>query len=822
MSDRARANFQAQQKALTGSSSGNRLLRHTFASGWSPGIEGLDAESREKRLTWQGSRGGFETPSVPAAAHSNAPAQKNVTSSSAVVERAPHLGHDFRQIPVYYSPRQPVIQTKLQVNQPGDVYEQEADQVAKEVMRKTDPAPGVPDDEDETKSSLMRKERAEPGANAATGPSDVPPTVQAVLNSGGGQPLDTTTQAFMGRRFGHDFSRVRVHTDELAAKSARSVHALAYTVGRDVVFEQGQYAPETSDGKWLLAHELTHVVQQAGTSSTGQQHASHIHIQRFQAGDYGHGGIEKEALTGQFSPDEVSKIYFGNWLRDLSQVMAVSPNLFKLVDILALGEFGREITREDLGTYVASEHLDQPMGGKSIEDPLSSQDRQAAYDKLSPAQKAAYNEEQAHTADIQAAAKASKLPEYIERGKFHAKQQLTEAIGKGRTPEGMEAMGNGLHAIEDYYSHSNFLEVCIWCLHNQGQLTDELVYNYLVGTEIGNNAALLGTWSVLPGEPEIITGSYGTDADSAVSKAELIVTEIQHGQFTKAFIKGAFKNLHITEEKIIERVSEGGKLIGSSAGGWMGKYIGGTLGAVGGAAKGLGHDITATMSSKVEELRARIDAAKGLGANINATVTSPPQIGIVSESRQGWEYGKSAGESKGAWAGGKVGEALGGLGAFSLEVLIDVLIERIGVAAILALFPEIASLMAVLVAAAFIEIKRVKKEKEKEAEEKTREAAQQAESQGLGPSHSELAKDNPQHHLFELARALAVVADRDIGNAMAAAWEQTSSPPSATVVANVTGLVDKYVSYPATDLWWMDTVLPAVQTLAKIARIAGH
>ena len=91
--------------------------------------------------------------------------------------------------------------------------------------------------------------------------SAVPSIVHDVLNSPG-QPLDGGTRAFMEPRFGHDFSGVRVHTDTKAAQSARAVNALAYTVGRDVVFATGQYMPGTMGGKRLLAHELTHVVQQ--------------------------------------------------------------------------------------------------------------------------------------------------------------------------------------------------------------------------------------------------------------------------------------------------------------------------------------------------------------------------------------------------------------------------------------------------------------------------------------------------------------------------------------------------------------------------------
>lgn len=100
-------------------------------------------------------------------------------------------------------------------------------------------------------------------ATNQTEPTTVPPIVHEVLRSPG-QPLDAATRAFMEPRFGHNFSQVRVHTDAKAVESARVVDAFAYTVGRDVVFGAGQYAPQTLSGQRLLAHELTHVVQQRG------------------------------------------------------------------------------------------------------------------------------------------------------------------------------------------------------------------------------------------------------------------------------------------------------------------------------------------------------------------------------------------------------------------------------------------------------------------------------------------------------------------------------------------------------------------------------
>lgn len=91
-------------------------------------------------------------------------------------------------------------------------------------------------------------------------------SVQEALRTSG-QPLDAKTRGFMESRFAHDFSRVRVHTDSTAAESARGVNALAYTVGQDIVFAAGKYAPETSTGKRLLAHELTHTIQQSEAGS---------------------------------------------------------------------------------------------------------------------------------------------------------------------------------------------------------------------------------------------------------------------------------------------------------------------------------------------------------------------------------------------------------------------------------------------------------------------------------------------------------------------------------------------------------------------------
>lgn len=112
-------------------------------------------------------------------------------------------------------------------------------------------------------------QRASLSARRTQTTEQVPSIVQEVLKAPG-QPLDRATRAFMEPRFGVDFSKVRVHADAKAADSARSVGALAYAVGQDVVLGAGRYAPGTAEGLGLLAHELTHVVQQGGTAGTPQ------------------------------------------------------------------------------------------------------------------------------------------------------------------------------------------------------------------------------------------------------------------------------------------------------------------------------------------------------------------------------------------------------------------------------------------------------------------------------------------------------------------------------------------------------------------------
>jgi hypothetical protein len=153
------------------------------------------------------------------------------------------------------------LQTKLAISQPGDAYEREADRISEQVMRMSAPPTSGPPSINPVSSAIHRKPTHDCAEQAAI------PLVNNVISSPG-QPLDPTTRAFFEPRFGHDFSQVHVHTDGQAAESARAVQARAYTVGKHVVFGAKQFAASSTEGRRLLAHELTHVIQQNGADST--------------------------------------------------------------------------------------------------------------------------------------------------------------------------------------------------------------------------------------------------------------------------------------------------------------------------------------------------------------------------------------------------------------------------------------------------------------------------------------------------------------------------------------------------------------------------
>lgn len=203
--------------------------------------------------------------------------------------------YNFSDVSVY-AKQSPVIQAKLSVNMPCDEYEQEADAVADKIMRMPDKNPVISNpspvkiqrkcatcgnevelqeekDHAETDSIItvhrkcaaceeeeekpMQRKESRNTAPAVSG------NVQQVIQSQG-QPLDRSTRSFMESRFGFDFGKVQIHNNSLAHQSAKDINALAYTHQHHIAFGAGQYQPQTESGKKLLAHELTHVVQQGG------------------------------------------------------------------------------------------------------------------------------------------------------------------------------------------------------------------------------------------------------------------------------------------------------------------------------------------------------------------------------------------------------------------------------------------------------------------------------------------------------------------------------------------------------------------------------
>jgi hypothetical protein len=163
------------------------------------------------------------------------------------------------------------MQAKLTIGQPNDRYEQEADQVAASVVQKINTRPSV---EAKPREAVQRQSTAEDEElqmkpmvqlrTAATQEGAASPGLESSINSarGGGQSLDAGLQRSMGEAMGADFSRVKIHTDSRSDQLNQSIQAKAFTTGQDVFFRQGAYDPGSRGGQELIAHELTHVIQQ--------------------------------------------------------------------------------------------------------------------------------------------------------------------------------------------------------------------------------------------------------------------------------------------------------------------------------------------------------------------------------------------------------------------------------------------------------------------------------------------------------------------------------------------------------------------------------
>lgn len=279
--------------------------QHTHKPHLSTDIAGLQTSVPQRSFT---AEPGSLAPSKP-----SSPLQARLA-------QATRYGHHFSRVGVLSAP----IQTKLTIGEPGDQYEQEADQVAAQVMsmpeqqeekpvqrsmqeqeeeelqmkplagsitplvqrsgllpqeeRKEEELQmqpeiqrqGMEEEEElqmkpEIQRQEMQEEEEEMVQAQGSGASSAAGLEQNLSSSkGGGSPLPDETRAFMEPRFGADFSGVRIHTGNTATDMNQRIQAQAFTHGKDIYFNSGKYDPGSSSGKTLLAHELTHVIQQTG------------------------------------------------------------------------------------------------------------------------------------------------------------------------------------------------------------------------------------------------------------------------------------------------------------------------------------------------------------------------------------------------------------------------------------------------------------------------------------------------------------------------------------------------------------------------------
>ena len=484
-------------------------------------------------------------------------------------------------------------------------------------------------------------------------------------------------------------------------------------------------------------------------------------VQRYQAGETGHGGIEEEALLaagfgGTMTTGDIGKVYLGNWMRDFSQIGDPhDPRILTILNILSLGEFDRPVTAEQVGGYLPSEHLDNPAGGESVENPDPGFKAQpATVSALSASQKDWVAEEktQAFKNSIGNTARQTHLPEYIEVGKEHARRELMIALSKPRgDPDGMMALGNALHTIEDYFAHSNFTDACIYMLVADGAVPEtSSVFQRLKARALrfgyDPSGGIAGAQANT--RPEIMTGTYGSAGNKQVSLLEQLSTEVQTGSLRNAAVLGARR-----------LAARNPGALGALEGYVAGTVLGGVAGAVRGAVEGA--------------------AEQGW-------------TGLKEGTKQGWQAGFQRGGEEGAMVGALIGSTPWGR---KLEVsIITGMVSLINAIIAEAKSSQTASALASAVA---------------EAQVQTQTDVAAGLKSGGAPSHSQLAKDDPEHPVYGASRHLAVYVDTQIGTAMMHAWDAGGSPES---VAQVTGLVDRFVCNPADSDWWREPLLQALKT----------
>jgi Domain of unknown function (DUF4157) len=256
------------------------------------------------------------------------------------------------------------VQPKLTVSASDDPLELEADRVADQVMRMPDPSRNDKLSLSSVRSSTAQRkctaceeeeeklQRKENGG-AVSAPATAPTIVHEAL-SASGQPLDTATRGFFEPRFGQDFNQVRVHTDAMAADSARAVNARAYTVGADIVFDAGRYQPYEAKGSQLLAHELAHVVQQGAAADRLQRFTAEEHVK---IGDKVEPGqrINLSPEVGDATYGEM--IALGDYFESVSEILTEANGVQFMVDEVKLALW-----------KVNPSARQRPLVGQNVED----------------------------------------------------------------------------------------------------------------------------------------------------------------------------------------------------------------------------------------------------------------------------------------------------------------------------------------------------------------------------------------------------------------------------------------------------------------------
>jgi hypothetical protein len=387
----------------------------------------------------------------------------------------------------------------------------------------------------------------------AQAPPEMREAAQAIAeDDSAGAPLPDDTRAKMEATFGEDFADVQVHVGD---GRVDALDAGAATHGRHIHFADGAFQPGTPEGDRLIAHELTHVLQQrdaapggragvAASASPAERQAERVGeavhegapvpgiaaeaapADQLHLGEAGvHQGIELEAagVGRDFNPDALTpqqraalEMYSGNFIRDYSQLAAPMPLsilsslpsvhaggtvgaggartlMDAIVQAIAIMELGPEIgralvTRPNIGVYEAEHHLDNPMGTTGPGDFITGEDtpRPAASpeprciqtvdargDEIVADQGATSHRPTAETHAGSAVPGLQYenpslytigeggLATHLANSTEHAKDRFLDAVRLGPTPEGRMNVGMGAHIIEDYYSHSNFIEVAL-------------------------------------------------------------------------------------------------------------------------------------------------------------------------------------------------------------------------------------------------------------------------------------------------------------------------------------------------------------------------